>query len=171
MEPAETDVLSSESRAIPSRRIVVNDASQLPIDYSTTPGGTIFSTTPGGEFSGYFRCFSSNIARSSIKYFVFKFFIYFLASIKSVALRCIRFFLVHSLQVGCTGSLIWLRSKECTFVHATQHKAFYESCLTERETIGSIVKMRIIFGTKFFANRGKLVFSVVKTLVCFYTCT
>lgn len=72
MDTAETDVLSSESRAIPSRRIIVNDPGQLPMDYSTTPGGTIFSTTPGGEFSGYFQCFSSNIARSSIKHFVVK---------------------------------------------------------------------------------------------------
>lgn len=87
MEPAETDVLSTESRAIPSRRIIVNDPGQMPIDYSTTPGGTIFSTTPGGEFSDYFRCFSSSIARSSIKHFVLKLFIYFLASGESVAFR------------------------------------------------------------------------------------
>ena len=87
MEPAETDVLSSESRAIPSRRIIVNDPRQLPIDYSTTPGGTIFSTTPGGESSGCFGCFSSNIARSSIKHFVFRLFVYFLASGQSVAFR------------------------------------------------------------------------------------
>ncbi|KAL0275637.1 UNVERIFIED_CONTAM: hypothetical protein PYX00_003435 [Menopon gallinae] len=33
---------------IPSRRVVINDASQLPQDYSTTPGGTVYSTTPGG---------------------------------------------------------------------------------------------------------------------------
>ena len=72
MEPAETEVLSSESRAIPSRRIIVNDPGQLPIDYSTTPGGTIFSTTPGGESSGYFGRFFSNIAGSSIKHFVLK---------------------------------------------------------------------------------------------------
>lgn len=87
MEPAETDVLSSESRAIPSRRIIVNDPGQLPIDYSTTPGGTIFSTTPGGESSGYFRCFSSNIARSSIEYFLFRLFVSFSASGKSMAFR------------------------------------------------------------------------------------
>ena len=87
MEPAETDVLSSESRAIPSRRIIVNDPGQLPIDYSTTPGGTIFSTTPGGKSSSYFRCFSSNMGRSSIKHFVLKLFIYFLASGESVVNR------------------------------------------------------------------------------------
>ena len=48
MNDSETSVLPSESRAIPSRRVVLNDPGQLPIDCSTTPGGTIFSTTPGG---------------------------------------------------------------------------------------------------------------------------
>ncbi|XP_014678160.1 PREDICTED: eukaryotic translation initiation factor 4E-binding protein 1-like [Priapulus caudatus] len=35
-------------RDIPSRRVLLTDPSQLPIDYSSTPGGTLFSTTPGG---------------------------------------------------------------------------------------------------------------------------
>ena len=39
------------ARDIPTRRVVLNDASQLPHDYSTTPGGTLFSTTPGGNIS------------------------------------------------------------------------------------------------------------------------
>ena len=39
------------ARDIPTRRVVLNDASQLPNDYSTTPGGTLFSTTPGGKIS------------------------------------------------------------------------------------------------------------------------
>ena len=39
----------TQSQAIPSRRMVINSASQLPNDYSTTPGGTIYSTTPGGN--------------------------------------------------------------------------------------------------------------------------
>jgi hypothetical protein len=30
------------------KRITINDASQLPKDFATTPGGTYFSTTPGG---------------------------------------------------------------------------------------------------------------------------
>lgn len=38
----------SESRAIPERRVVVKDPAELPSNYSQTPGGTIFSTTPGG---------------------------------------------------------------------------------------------------------------------------
>ena len=40
----------STCRAIPAtRRVILNDSSQLPSDYSTTPGGTLFSTTPGGK--------------------------------------------------------------------------------------------------------------------------
>lgn len=39
---------SSESRAIPERRVVIKDPAELPNTYSQTPGGTIFSTTPGG---------------------------------------------------------------------------------------------------------------------------
>ncbi|XP_002735564.1 eukaryotic translation initiation factor 4E-binding protein 2-like [Saccoglossus kowalevskii] len=38
----------SKSREIPTRRVILNDPSQMPSDYCTTPGGTIFSTTPGG---------------------------------------------------------------------------------------------------------------------------
>lgn len=39
------------SRAIPAtRRVDLGDGVQLPPgDYSTTPGGTLFSTTPGGR--------------------------------------------------------------------------------------------------------------------------
>lgn len=41
---------SPKGRDIPAmRRIVLNDVSQLPADYSSTPGGTLFSTTPGGK--------------------------------------------------------------------------------------------------------------------------
>ncbi|XDV38660.1 hypothetical protein PO909_008017 [Leuciscus waleckii] len=37
------------SQAIPTtRRVIINDAAHMPHDYSTTPGGTLFSTTPGG---------------------------------------------------------------------------------------------------------------------------
>jgi eukaryotic translation initiation factor 4E binding protein 2 len=35
--------------AIPQRKVLITDASQLPEVYSSTPGGTIFSTTPGGK--------------------------------------------------------------------------------------------------------------------------
>lgn len=47
---------SPKGREIPSiRRVVLNDVSQLPADYSSTPGGTIFSTTPGGTRIVYDR--------------------------------------------------------------------------------------------------------------------
>lgn len=39
---------TSDSLNIPERRVVIKDPNELPPDYSTTPGGTIFSTTPGG---------------------------------------------------------------------------------------------------------------------------
>lgn len=36
-------------KSIPAvRRMVINDPSQLPLNYGTTPGGSLFSTTPGG---------------------------------------------------------------------------------------------------------------------------
>lgn len=38
----------SEGLNIPERRVMVKDASELPTSYCQTPGGTIFSTTPGG---------------------------------------------------------------------------------------------------------------------------
>ena len=41
---------TSESLKIPERRVVVKDASELPNSYSVTPGGTMFSTTPGGMY-------------------------------------------------------------------------------------------------------------------------
>lgn len=44
---------TSDTREIPGR-VVINDSSQLPIDYSSTPGGSIFSTTPGGLYSQFF---------------------------------------------------------------------------------------------------------------------
>lgn len=39
----------SHAQAIPSKRVLVTDASQLPELYSSTPCGTIYSTTPGGK--------------------------------------------------------------------------------------------------------------------------
>lgn len=40
---------STKGVDIPTKKVVVNDPSEIPDDYGTTPGGTIFSTTPGGE--------------------------------------------------------------------------------------------------------------------------
>lgn len=39
----------ARSCPIPTRVIQLKDWSQLPDCYSQTPGGTLFSTTPGGE--------------------------------------------------------------------------------------------------------------------------
>uniref|UniRef100_A0A8C5LMH2 Eukaryotic translation initiation factor 4E binding protein 2 n=1 Tax=Leptobrachium leishanense TaxID=445787 RepID=A0A8C5LMH2_9ANUR len=47
----------SQSRAIPTRTIPISSDSQLPHDYCTTPGGTLFSTTPGGTRIIYDRKF------------------------------------------------------------------------------------------------------------------
>lgn len=47
----------SQSRAIPTRTVPISDAAQLPHDYCTTPGGTLFSTTPGGTRIIYDRKF------------------------------------------------------------------------------------------------------------------
>lgn len=41
----------SGAKPIPTfRRVTINDASEMPDRYSQTPGGTLFSTTPGGEY-------------------------------------------------------------------------------------------------------------------------
>ncbi|OAD55575.1 Eukaryotic translation initiation factor 4E-binding protein 2, partial [Eufriesea mexicana] len=49
MSASPTARQATQSQNIPSKRIVINDPSQLPTDYSSTPGGTLFSTTPGGQ--------------------------------------------------------------------------------------------------------------------------
>jgi len=60
---------SPKGKAIPTRRVVLNDVSQLPSEYGTTPGGTFFSTTPGGTRIVYERnflmqCRNSPLAKS-----------------------------------------------------------------------------------------------------------
>lgn len=52
---------TSNNREIPGRRVVISDASQLPIDYSSTPGGTIFSTTPGGMLVFFLSFYRVNV--------------------------------------------------------------------------------------------------------------
>jgi len=54
----------NNGREIPSRRMIVNDVSQLPYDYSSTPGGTLFSTTPGGTRIIYDRAFLLHLRNS-----------------------------------------------------------------------------------------------------------
>ncbi|KAF4519591.1 hypothetical protein B566_EDAN003758 [Ephemera danica] len=57
---------ATQSQSIPSRHVVINDASQLPMDYSTTPGGTLFSTTPGGTRIVYDRSFLLQLRNSPV---------------------------------------------------------------------------------------------------------
>jgi len=54
----------NNGRDIPSRRVIINNVSQLPYDYSTTPGGTLFSTTPGGTRIVYDRTFLMQLRNS-----------------------------------------------------------------------------------------------------------
>jgi hypothetical protein len=39
----------SSAESIPIRRLVVHDPKDMPLHYGETPGGSIFSTTPGGK--------------------------------------------------------------------------------------------------------------------------
>ncbi|KAM9451057.1 eukaryotic translation initiation factor 4E-binding protein 1 [Clarias gariepinus] len=65
-----TNNQKTSSRAIPAtRRVIICDAAHLPHDYSSTPGGTLFSTTPGGTRIIYDRkflleCRSSPLAQT-----------------------------------------------------------------------------------------------------------
>ncbi|XP_035669439.1 eukaryotic translation initiation factor 4E-binding protein 2-like [Branchiostoma floridae] len=54
----------SNPHEIPTRRILISDPSDLPLDYGTTPGGTIFSTTPGGTRIIYDRAFLMQMRNS-----------------------------------------------------------------------------------------------------------
>ncbi|XP_023324084.1 eukaryotic translation initiation factor 4E-binding protein 3 [Eurytemora carolleeae] len=48
------------------RRVVINNEDDMPDDYSTTPGGTIFGTTPGGTKIVYERAFLMNMRNSPL---------------------------------------------------------------------------------------------------------
>lgn len=52
---------ATQSQSIPSKRIVIHDPNQLPADYSSTPGGTLYSTTPGGQCIRLLRFISSRL--------------------------------------------------------------------------------------------------------------
>lgn len=41
--------MQRQAIVIPSKRVMLTDASQLPDIYSSTPNGTLYSTTPGGK--------------------------------------------------------------------------------------------------------------------------
>ncbi|CAG9857016.1 unnamed protein product [Phyllotreta striolata] len=55
-----------ETKAIPIKRVVIDDASDLPSNYSSTPGGTLFSTTPGGSKIVYEKSVLMNLRNSPI---------------------------------------------------------------------------------------------------------
>uniref|UniRef100_A0A8K9XUM0 Eukaryotic translation initiation factor 4E binding protein 3, like n=1 Tax=Oncorhynchus mykiss TaxID=8022 RepID=A0A8K9XUM0_ONCMY len=64
-----TNAQEAKSCPIPTRVLTLKDWSQLPDCYSQTPGGTLFSTTPGGTRIIYDRkflldCRNSPIART-----------------------------------------------------------------------------------------------------------
>lgn len=64
MSEQSLDRQTSEVLDIPERRVVVKDASELPTSYCQTPGGTIFSTTPGGTRIIYDRKFLLDMRNS-----------------------------------------------------------------------------------------------------------
>ncbi|CAH8644489.1 unnamed protein product [Schistosoma rodhaini] len=51
---------------IPVKRVTVKDLSQIPSNHGTTPGGTLFSTTPGGTRIIYERDFILSCRNSPI---------------------------------------------------------------------------------------------------------
>ncbi|KAI2804370.1 Eukaryotic translation initiation factor 4E binding protein (EIF4EBP), partial [Blomia tropicalis] len=57
----------SGAKPIPTfRRVTINDASEMPDRYSQTPGGTLFSTTPGGTRIIYEKQFLMNLRHSPL---------------------------------------------------------------------------------------------------------
>lgn len=57
----------SSTKPIPTlRRVTLNDSSEIPERYSHTPGGTMFSTTPGGTRIIYERKFLLDLRQSPL---------------------------------------------------------------------------------------------------------
>lgn len=56
----------TENRIIPTKRVVITDPGDMPADYSSTPGGTLYSTTPGGSRIVYERAFLLKLSQSPI---------------------------------------------------------------------------------------------------------
>lgn len=56
----------SSTKSIPVRRVEVTDPHQMPSRYSETPGGTVFSTTPGGTRIIYDRKFLLDMKSSPL---------------------------------------------------------------------------------------------------------
>merc|ERR1719150_358131 len=51
---------------IPTRRVVINNESDMPTSYGTTPGGTMFAHTPGGTRIVYERAFLIQMRESPL---------------------------------------------------------------------------------------------------------
>ncbi|XP_066246272.1 eukaryotic translation initiation factor 4E-binding protein [Euwallacea similis] len=64
VSPMARQIKSTE--AIPIKRVLVNDPSEMPSCCSETPGGTAFSTTPGGTKILYEKRFLLNLRNSPI---------------------------------------------------------------------------------------------------------
>jgi len=56
----------SLTKSIPVRRVQIAEPHQMPSKYSETPGGTIFSTTPGGTRIIYERKFLLDLKSSPL---------------------------------------------------------------------------------------------------------
>ncbi|CAH8576579.1 unnamed protein product [Schistosoma mattheei] len=55
-----------QTEPIPVKKVTVKDLSQIPSNHGTTPGGTLFSTTPGGTRIIYERDFILNCRNSPL---------------------------------------------------------------------------------------------------------
>jgi len=51
---------------IPTRRVIINNESDMPNSYGTTPGGTMFAHTPGGTRIVYERAFLMQMRQSPL---------------------------------------------------------------------------------------------------------
>merc|ERR1712055_782116 len=51
---------------IPTRRVIINSESEVPTNYGTTPGGTMFAHTPGGTRIVYERAFLMQMRQSPL---------------------------------------------------------------------------------------------------------
>lgn len=59
----------SHAQLIPSmRKVLISEPSQMPDVYSSTPNGTLYSTTPGGTKIVYERTFLMNLKASPLSH-------------------------------------------------------------------------------------------------------
>lgn len=57
----------TQSQVIPAiKRVVISDPADMPANYSSTPGGTLYGTTPGGSKIIYERNFMRTLAHSPL---------------------------------------------------------------------------------------------------------